>query len=240
MSETTTALATVQTVFATPASFEEAQRVAKLLCSSDLVPPAYREGAKGVANCVLALDIARQLNMSPFTVMQNLQIVEGQPVWKTTYLIERFAQAGIEPEYEFQERGQKNVSYDTWTGPKGDRRKETKTAQINDRACRFKCQRSGKESAGPWVSLESAIKEGWYFRNGSKWPTMPEKMLMIAAAREYNKFYPVVPLNSIKTEDELVEWDEPGNNAINNLNAFAEGQTVEADDAQIVDDEELI
>lgn len=228
-------------VFASPTSFEEAQRIAKMLANSDLVPPMYRNGSKGVANAVLALDISKQLGISAFTVMQNLQIVEGTPAWKSSYLIERFAQAGIEPEYEFQERGNKTVTYDVWVGPKEARKKESKSAQIFDRACRFKCTRNGKESVGPWVSLEIAIKEGWYFRNGSKWATMPEKMLMYAAAREYNRFYPVVPLNNIPSEDEISDWDPSPINDIDELNQYADSaNNADFDDADVVANDDII
>lgn len=237
MSETTALVS----VFSSPELFDNAQRVAKLMSASELVPAQYRDGAKGIANCVIALDIAQQLRISPLTVMQNLQIVEGVPGWKTTYLIERFAQAGIEPEYEFEKRGKKKVSYDIWTGPKGERRKETRTTEVEDRACRFKCQRNGKESIGPWVSLEDAIREGWYNRNGSKWATMPDHMLMIAAARTYNKFYPVVFLGNIPTEDELTDW-EPSPSPVDDLNNrfSTQDEYIDVEPASDIDDEELI
>lgn len=207
MATTTTALS----VFTNGETLAEAQRAVKVFTASDLVPPAYRDGTnKGIANALIALDISRQLGISPLTVMQNLQVVEGVPSWKSSYLIERFVQSGIEPKYEFQERGKKTVKYTVWSGPKGDRRKEEKSLEIIDRACRFVAIRGDKETFGPWVSLEIAIQEGWYTRNGSKWATMPEKMLMYAAAREYNRFYPVVALNNIPTEDELGDW-EPAN-----------------------------
>ena len=108
-------------VFANSKTLEEAQRAVKVFTASDLVPPAYREGNKGIANALIALDISRQLGISPLTVMQNLQVVEGVPSWKSSYLIERFVQSGIEPRYEFEDRGKKKIQYDVWTGPKSVR-----------------------------------------------------------------------------------------------------------------------
>lgn len=212
------ATTTELSVFANSKTLEEAQRAVKVFTASDLVPPAYREGNKGIANALIALDISRQLGISPLTVMQNLQVVEGVPSWKSSYLIERFVQSGIEPRYEFEDRGKKKIQYEAWTGPKGERRKETKTIEIADRACRFIAVRGDKETSGPWVSLEMAILEGWYTRNGSKWPTLTEKMLMYAAAREFNRFYPVVALNNIPTEDEVIDWEPTPTNGIDTLN----------------------
>ena len=48
-------------VFA-PAQFEHAQRIAKLLSSSDLVPNQYKGN---IANTMVALEMAHRMNASP-------------------------------------------------------------------------------------------------------------------------------------------------------------------------------
>ncbi len=79
-------------VFSDPATFEHAQRVAKVFAQSDLVPPHLRGN---VANCLIAYQIARRLNEEPLTVFQNIYIVSGRPGWKTEYLIARANMAGV-------------------------------------------------------------------------------------------------------------------------------------------------
>lgn len=229
-------------VFSSSQALEEAQRSVKAIALSDLVPPMYRSDTpKGVANSLFALDISRQLGISVLTVMQNLQLVEGVPSWKSSYLIERFAQAGIEPEYEMKNEGKKQVSYIVWTGSKqaGTRRAENKTVEVENVKCRFVANKDGKKTFGTWVSVEMAIQEGWYFRNGSKWQTMTEKMLRYAAAREFNRFYPVVALNNIPTEESISDdWDvdEPGNDLDALNNQFKQPEGTEVEDAEVEED----
>jgi hypothetical protein len=63
-------------VFA-PAQFEHAQRIAKLLSSSDLVPNQYKGN---IANTMVALEMAHRMNASPLMVMQNLAHYPRTPV----------------------------------------------------------------------------------------------------------------------------------------------------------------
>ena len=66
-------------------SFEFAQRQAKSLCESDLVPISYR-GQKGLPNCLVALEMSKRMNLSPLTVMQNLNIIHGRPTWSAQFI----------------------------------------------------------------------------------------------------------------------------------------------------------
>ena len=70
-------------VFA-PAQFEHAQRIAKLLSSSDLVPNQYKGN---IANTMVALEMAFRMNASPLMVMQNLHIIHGRPSWASSFII---------------------------------------------------------------------------------------------------------------------------------------------------------
>lgn len=79
-------------VFADPASFEHAQRVAKVFASSKLIPQ-HLQG--NIADCLIALQIARRLNEEPLTVMQQIYIVNGRPGWYTSYMISRVNRSGI-------------------------------------------------------------------------------------------------------------------------------------------------
>jgi hypothetical protein len=67
-------------------AFEDAQRRAKALASSTLIPPQF-QGQQGFANCLVALEIANRMRMSPFVVMQNLHIIHGRPSWSSSFII---------------------------------------------------------------------------------------------------------------------------------------------------------
>jgi hypothetical protein len=65
-------------VFSGIQAFEDAQRIAKALASSTLIPPQF-QGQQGFANCLVALEIANRMGISPFLAMQHLHVIHGRP-----------------------------------------------------------------------------------------------------------------------------------------------------------------
>ena len=57
-------------------------RMARMLADSALVPDAYRNAPQ---NCVVAIDIANRMGVSPLMVMQNLYVVKGKPSWSGSF-----------------------------------------------------------------------------------------------------------------------------------------------------------
>ena len=53
------------------------------------------------------------------------------------------------------------------------------------------------------VDIRLAIKEGWYTKNGSKWQTMTQQMLMYRAASFWTSVYAPELSMGMKTEDEI-------------------------------------
>ena len=97
-----TALTTTQpagSVFSGIQAFEDAQRIAKALASSTLIPPQF-QGQQGFANCLVALEIANRMGISPFLAMQHLHVIHGRPSWSSSFIIAmvngcgRFSQIG--------------------------------------------------------------------------------------------------------------------------------------------------
>lgn len=150
----------VRAGFSDLAGFELAQRAAKALAASSLVPQNYQGN---LADCVVALELAQRIGASPLMVMQNLYIVHGKPAWSSQFLIAAVNQCG---RYTA-------LKYD-WTGTQG-KDDWTCRAWATDRA-------TGERVQGPAVSISMAKKEGWYDKKGSKWQTIPELMLMYRAA----------------------------------------------------------
>jgi hypothetical protein len=74
----------VQTTFGDSASFEHAQRVAKMLSSSNLIPKEYQGN---IQNTMIALEMANRIGATPLMVMQNLYIIHGKPSWSSSFII---------------------------------------------------------------------------------------------------------------------------------------------------------
>lgn len=165
--------------FTSSASWELAQRVAKAFASSSLVPEIYR-GPQGVANCLIALEMANRMGASPLLVMQNLYVVHGNPSWSAKFLIATFNQNGRFSALRYE-----------WNKTRTECR-----AWAIEKA-------SGDRLDGPLVSVEMAQKEGWSTKNGSKWKSMPELMLMYRAATFFVRAYAPELSMGLQTIDEL-------------------------------------
>lgn len=173
-------------------SFEAAQRMATLLANSTMVPEVYR-GENGVSNCVVALEVSSRMRVSPLMLMQNMAIIEGRPALSAQFLIAMVnACRKFTPlRYKMRDLGQKEVSATIWEGPKGQRVKKEIRLTIHDKGCRAWAKElaTGEELEGPEITLEMAVAEGWYTRNGSKWKTMPDVMLTYRAAAFFSRMY---------------------------------------------------
>jgi len=82
MSELTTTQETKELATDSPfnlfaaSNFEDAYRMAKLIASSELVPPLYRDKP---ANVLLAIEYGRRLNIGELQALQNIAVVNGKP-----------------------------------------------------------------------------------------------------------------------------------------------------------------
>lgn len=193
-------------VFNDASSFENAQRMAKALCTSDIVPPTYKGN---VANTLVALEMANRMQVSPLMVMQNLDIIQGQPAFNAKFTVAMLNGCGkFTPlRYEWEDRGQKEVEYTYYTGQRPNRTKQVGKLKVHDRACRAfaKDVLSGEIIYGPWASIELAVKEGWYTKPDSKWQTMPENMLAYRAGKFFGNLYAPELTMGMPTTEELYD-----------------------------------
>ena len=139
--------------------FETSQRMAKLLSVSNIAPQSYRGN---LADCVVAIDMANRMGVSPLTVMQNSQIVHGNFSWKGTACKAMIDSCGRYTKTRYVEVGEKGK--DSW----GFYLEAT--------------DKDGEIIKGIPVTMDMAKKEGWYSKNGSKWQTMPELMMKYRAS----------------------------------------------------------
>lgn len=212
--------------FFDPNQYEVMKKYCKLFALSDLVPDSYKitnseSEPKAIANCMIALDIAMRINTSPLMVMQNMVPIYGKPSWSSKFLIATINACGrFKPiKYKRENKGKLGMveytSYETtWkTDPNTGRKYKdsiTKQAQFdgsqidNIQYTAYTTENDGEDILlGTPVDLEMAIKEGWYTKTGSKWRTMPEKMLKYRAASFWaNEYAPELSMG-IYTREEV-------------------------------------
>jgi len=149
------------------ATFELAQRQAKLLSASSLLPETFRNN---VPNVMLAMNLAKRLKLDPLTVCQSVYFVGNKPSWLSSFIGALVNNSGrfTSVRYAFRDIGKVKI-------------KDTTT--IDDVGCRVvtKDTSDGEIIEGPEVTLSMAYKEGWYSRSGSKWNSMPLIMLRYRA-----------------------------------------------------------
>lgn len=192
--------------FGTRDSFELLQRQAALLSASDLVPKEYR-GRDKVANCVIALEMANRIGANPLMVMQNLYLVHGRPSWSSQFLISGINSTGKFTPLRFQisePEPEKEVPAEITYYEGNNKRTKTVKEKIRNQTCVAWVieKATGERLESAPVSLEMAVKEGWYSKAGSKWQTMPDLMLRYRAASFFSRQYCPEVTMGLKTAEE--------------------------------------
>lgn len=150
-----------KSVYSSIQSFESAQRIAASLADSALVPNAYR-GQAGLPNCIVAIEIANRMGMSPFQVMQNLNVIHGRPSWSSQFIIGLIQGCGRFEGFTYQETA-------------------------DSCQCLATLKTTGEQVSGPKITLDMAKREGW--TKNTKWSTMPQTMLRYRAASAFGRFH---------------------------------------------------
>jgi len=199
-------------------AFETAQRIAKSLCASTLVPKDY-QGNENISNCMIALEMAQRMNTSPLMVMQNLYVVHGRPGWSAQYVIASINKTGKYSPLRFKLSERDNfeteVEYTEYEWSATDRRKVPikKKIKVFNRTCFAWANEldTGEVLEGPEVSVVMAASEGWLQKDGSKWKTMEDVMLRYRAASFFGKLYAPEIMMGMQTAEELSDIIETDN-----------------------------
>ncbi len=168
-------------VFEDPDLFNHAQRVAKMLITSSLAPEQFK-GEANLGNAVIAVDVAFRLKLSPLLLMQQLNVIHGKPGFSAQFVIATINSSGKFSRLQFEIEGQ------------GDQRGCVVVA-------RELC--SGEILRGTRVDVAMAKKQGWWEKNGSKWPVMTDQMLAYRAAAFWGRAYAPELLMGLQTVEEL-------------------------------------
>lgn len=168
--------------FGDKTSFEHAQRVAKMLSASDLVPQQFKNN---IPNTMIALEMSNRIGANPLMVMQNLYIVHGKPSWSSSFIIAAINASGKFSPLRFEVNGE------------GD--------QYGCYAWAYDLA-NGEKCIGPKVTMAMANAEGWVTKAGSKWKTMPELMMRYRAAAFFGRLFTPEILMGMQTTEEVTDF----------------------------------
>ena len=204
--------------FFNPSQYEIIKQVSTMFANSELVPDMYRQSdkntlAKATANCMIALEVAHRIGASPLMVMQNLVIIYGRPSWSSTFLIATVNTCGrFEPlKYKFTNLGKLGkVEFTEYVWANG--RKSPKVtvfdgSHIDNIQCIAYTSAKGSDEileSAP-IDVRMAIEEGWYSKNGSKWPTMTKQMLIYRTASFWTRAYAPELSMGMQTAEEIID-----------------------------------
>lgn len=232
---------TQPSIYSSEQSFESAQRMAKQLATSTMVPKEYQNN---VSNTLVALEMAYRTGVSPLMVMQNLHVIQGKPSWSSSFIIASLNSCGRFTPLQFQTTplGGKVVKFIESGWVNGQKQRKESQITIQDFSCvAFAQDRNGNKIVGPTVSVEMAVKEGWYTKTDSKWPTMTELMLNYRAAAFFGRLYAPDVLQGMHAVEEVKDFggeivDQAKPNAVQILNERVAPQNVKSTDTQVMDE----
>lgn len=169
--------------------FELMQREARMFSISPLVPAHLRQGGEqaALANCFIALGMARAMGENPIMVLQNIHIINGRAGWSSQYMIARANASGV-----FKGR----IGWAV-TGA-GASLSVTAFATLAETGQRVEVA----------VDMEMASAEGW--TKNPKYKSMPEVMLRYRAAAFLVRFYAPEVMMGYHTAEEVEDLAQAG------------------------------
>ena len=170
-------------------------RMARMLADSALVPDSYKGAPQ---NCVVAIDIANRMGISPLMVMQNLYVVKGKPSWSGSFCAAAINVSGRFTPLEFIFVGERDKP--SW-------------------GCYATAVRAanGVRCYSDTITMAMAAAEGWLNKPGSKWKTMPMQMMMYRAAAFFARAHCSDILLGLPTYEEVQDvkgYEEEGKQTV--------------------------
>lgn len=173
---------------------QQLMQMATTLSKSTIVPANYQNRPE---NCLIALDMATRMGVSPMMVMQNLYVVQGKPSWSGTAVASLIRNCGRFLDVEVNYIGQENT--DSW-------------------GCYISCKnaKNGKEIKGSVVTIGIAKAEGWYNKTGSKWKTMPAQMLAYRAYAWFGRIHAPELMMGMQSTEEVEDVNQTEQSTVKN------------------------
>lgn len=207
--------------FSDLASFEFMQRTAKMFSASTMVPTAYQAmvtkgygeratveaNPAALSNCMIALDMSQRMNANPLMIMQNLHIIEGRPSWSSQFIIAAINNCGkFSPlRFDLQWLDEIDATYSTFEWENRQKiEKKHKVPIKNARCVAWAIEKAtGERLESAPVTMEMAVNEGWFGKNGSKWKSMPDLMMRYRSAAFFGRIYAPELLMGLPAAEEL-------------------------------------
>ena len=152
---------------------------ARTFAATKIVPESYQGKP---ADCLVAIDMANRMGISPMMVMQNLYVVKGKPSWSGQACMSLIQGCG-----KF-----KNVRHNYFGEENSDGRGCFVSAVWAD---------TGEIVNGPKVTIAMAKAEDW--TKNSKWKNIPELMLAYRAAAFFARVHCPEALMGVQTSEEV-------------------------------------
>lgn len=172
-------------IFGSSDNFMMATQMAKAFAGSTIVPKDYQGHFE---NGLVAIELATRMKISPLAVMQNLDIIQGRPSWRASFLIGMINGSGkYDMELQFLEEQDKNGK---------------------PFACTCWTEKDGRKVTGIKVDMNMVNAEGWNRKPGSKWVTMPQVMLRYRAASFFARMNCPELTSGLYTTEEVSEFTE--------------------------------
>jgi len=218
---TTESNAVVTMGFGSLESFEFMQRTAKMFSQSSMVPTAYRativkgygqnqtieDNPAAIPNCMVALNMSQRMNADPLMIMQNLHVIEGRPSWSSQFIIAAINSCGRYSPLRFDiTLGEEiEASYTTYEWENNKKKAVTSKVRVRNATCiAWAIELStNTRLESPKVTMEMAVNEGWYGKNGSKWQSMPDLMLRYRSAAFFGRIYAPELLMGLPAAEEV-------------------------------------
>ena len=214
--------------------FELACRIAKAFSTSDAVPAQFRQftekkGRGGVVtlvenpaalgNCLVAFEVSRTVGLSTVAVMQNADVIQGKLRWSSKFQIAAINASGrFSPlKFKLTNLGRIKAKYKEkldWN----DQLRRFNFAEHEVEIDNWECvawayeldanKRPSKEVVQSIpVTMQMAVEEGWYSKEGSKWQgSMRFQMLQYRAGTFFGSIYaPDVLMGMGKSTEEEVD-----------------------------------
>lgn len=160
-------------------TFKSDWEIASQLAKSSIIPDNYKGKPE---NVIIAVGLAKQMNLPPFTVMQNLAIIKGKTSWSGSFCKTLIERTGRFKDLELNYIGEKGKdSYGCYLS----------AIRISD----------GKVINGPEVTMKMAKEEGW--TSNKKWITLIDLMLAYRCQSFFCRIYCPEAMNGIYTSEEI-------------------------------------
>jgi hypothetical protein len=167
--------------------FAMLQRKGQALAASSIIPKDFQNN---LPNCMIAMEMAQRLNTGELEIMQNLYVIHGRPSFSASYLIAKVNNSSIlKGRLKFEMVGE---------------------AGTDDYGCFAYGIDSDTEEklCGTVITVRMAKAQGWWGKNGSKWPDMTDQMLQYRAASFWSRVYAPDATMGMHTVEEVQEIQE--------------------------------